>query len=112
MPLRRLREVHSEVIRRELRKLRKRVTKLTELACAKEKQLLAAFAEACDDKRRNEERVKLVHDAQLQSYFECFLHNENENASLRAKLDQMRTKSVSQQRQLALLQQATSQAQQ
>ena len=100
----------------ENKSLRKRVTKLTELARAKEEQLLAAFAEACDDKRRNEERAKLEHDAQLQSYFECFLHIEKENASLRAKLDQMRTESASQQRQLTLLlqQQATttSQAQQ
>lgn len=71
--------------------LRKRVKKLTELARSKEEQLLDAFNEACEDKRKNEEKSQIEHNAQLQSYYECFLQIEKENDSLKVKIENMRS---------------------
>ena len=45
----------------ENKSLRKRVKKLTELARAKEEQLIEAFNEACDGKRKIEEKNQLEH---------------------------------------------------
>lgn len=45
----------------ENKALRKRVKKLTELARSKEEQLIEAFNEAYESKRKNEERNQLEH---------------------------------------------------
>jgi hypothetical protein len=45
----------------ENKQLRKRVKKLTELARSKEEQLIEAFNEAVEDKRKNEEKSKQEH---------------------------------------------------
>jgi len=74
----------------ENKALRKRVKKLTELARSKEEQLIEAFNEAYESKRKNEERNQLEHNAQLQSYYECFLQIEKENDTLKTKLEQMK----------------------
>ncbi len=60
----------------ENKALRKRVKNLTELARSKEDQLLNAFNDACEDKRKNEEISQQEHNQQLQSYYECFLQIE------------------------------------
>ena len=76
----------------ENKSLKKRVQKLTELARSKEEQLLEAFNEAVEDKRRQEEKYKEEHSAQLQSYYECFLQIEKENDMLKVKLEQLKEK--------------------
>ena len=45
----------------ENKSLRKRVKKLTDLARAKEEQLLEAFNQACDDKFKTEEKNQMEH---------------------------------------------------
>ena len=82
----------------ENKSLRKRVQNLTELARNKEEQLLNAFSEACEDKRKNEEINQIEHNSQLQSYYECFLQIEKENDSLKTKLEQMKIKMMEQQK--------------
>ncbi|CAF0710620.1 unnamed protein product [Brachionus calyciflorus] len=80
----------------ENKQLRKRVKNLTEVVRRKEEELLDAFNEACEAKSKHEEKNKLEHNAQLQSYYECFLQIEKENDSLKIKLDQMRSQMRSQ----------------
>jgi hypothetical protein len=60
----------------ENKQLRKRVKKLTELARSKEEQLIEAFNEAVEDKRKNEEKSKQEHKFDLHFIF-FFKYNLN-----------------------------------
>lgn len=54
-------EKSLEKLAQENKLLRRRVTKLTELARAKEQQLIEAFNQAVENKRKNEEISQIEH---------------------------------------------------
>jgi hypothetical protein len=80
--------------------LRKRVKNLTDLARAKQQEIIELVNKACDDRQKSEDKNQQEHESQLQSYYECFLAIEKENSQMKLKIDQMRAKLIEQQEKL------------